>query len=188
MRNRKALVAGVIAGSVALGGLVGALAFAPGLGVAQTDDETEDESSDRWWIGGWCFGDGEGPFAVAADAIGIPHGDLMYAMRGGSTIAEVAESEGVDAAVVIDALVASWREKLDAAVDDGYYSQAVADQIAEGFEERATDLVNGELAIGHHGAPGFGFGRGPWEGHHGEGHGPWGGADPEDEAEATVGS
>lgn len=159
MRTKKGLVAGVVAGAVAVGAVVGALMFAPGLGIAQTDDATRGTVGDRI---GWCFGDGHGPLAVAAEAIGIPRGDLLYAMRGGSTIAEVASSEGVEVRVVIDALVASMQERLDVAVREGFFSQDVADEIAAGFEERATSLVNDAFP----GFPGFhrgpGFGRGPW--------------------------
>lgn len=176
MKTRKTLMAGVVAGSVALGGLLGAVAFAPDLGIAQSGDDTDEVAGA---VG--CLGAGEGPFAVAADAIGIPHGDLLYRIRQGSTIAEVAEAEGVDAQVVIDAVVASMQGRLDAAVEEGIFSQEVADEIAAGFEDRATAIVNGELPFpGFHGRPELGLGRGP-----GFGHGPWG-TPRGDEAEAEA--
>ena len=177
MRARKALIGGIVAGSVALGAAAGAAAFVPGLGLAQTDDGTEDAGGGQAAFARWCFGYGEGPFALVADAIGIPHGDLMYAMRQGSTIAEVAGSEGIDVQVVIDALVASMQDELDVAVEEGFFSQDVADEIAAGFDERATDIVNGRVAPRIGGGPGFGFGHGPWGG-----QGPWGEASPEAQA------
>lgn len=179
MKTRKGLMAGIVAGSVALGAVLGAVAFAPGLGIAQTDEGTEETIAGGDGVERWCFGDGEGPIAAAADAIGIPHGDLLYAMYRGSTIAEVAESEGVDVQVVIDAIVASMQERLDAAVANGFLSREVADEIAAGFEDKTTAIVNGEHPFpGFHGRPGFGFGHGPWSG------GPW--SDPSAGAEADA--
>lgn len=63
---------------------------------------------------------------AVAEALGMTGGELRAALVGGSTIAEVAEAEGVDVQVVIDALVAEG-------VDAG----------------RAEALVNGELRRGH---------------------------------------
>ena len=179
---RKALTVGLVVASVGIGGLIGAVAFAPGSGTAQTDHAEAAEGSSEVW----CFGDGEGPIAAAADAIGIPPGDLLYAMRDGSTIADVAESEGVDPQEVVDAIVAWMQERLDAAVESGFFSREVADQISTGFADRAEGIVNGRLPfpgiLGRNGfghGPAFGLGRapglgsGPW-GHGPWGHGPWG--------------
>jgi hypothetical protein len=166
MAERKWLATGLVAGSIGLGALVGASLFAPGFGVAQTGS-TEDSSTAEATVAtdGWCFGDGEGPVAVAAEAIGIPPGDLLYAMRDGSTIAEVAEAEGVNVQTVVDALVASMQERLDAAVEDGFISQELADELSTGLEDRATAIVNGAFPFFHGGPMG---GHGPW------GAGPWG--------------
>ena len=174
MARRKWLTTGLVAGSIGLGALLGAAAFAPGLGLAQTDEETGSGSSETV-VGGWCFGDGEGPFAVAAEAIGIPTGDLLYAIRDGATIAEVAEAEGVNERTVIDALVASMQDKLDTAVGEGFISQELADELSGELEDRATSIVNGDVPFFHGGPMG--------------GHGPWGGGPFGDEgasdAEAT---
>jgi len=165
MAKRKWLTTGLVAGSVGLGALVGAAAFAPGLGIAQTDGQA-DTSLTKTALDGWCFGDGEGPIAVAAEAIGIPTGDLLYAMRDGSTIAEVAEAEGVNVQVVTDALVASMQDKLDAAVEEGFFSQELADELSGGLEGRATDIVTGAFPFFHGGPMGGhgAWGGGPFEG------------------------
>jgi hypothetical protein len=155
MARRRWIKAGLVAGAVGLGAVLGAVAFAPGLGIAQTETGSDTEQSVD---AGWCIGFGEGPFAVAAEAIGIPHGDLLYAIREGSTIAEVAESEDVDTQVVIDALVASMQERLDTAVEDGFLSQELADELSAALEDRATSIVNGDY-------PAFpGFHHGPFGG------------------------
>lgn len=157
MARRSMLTAALVAGAVGLGAALGAVAFTPSLGLAQT--ETGSDTEETVDADGWCIGFGEGPFAVAAEAIGIPHGDLLYAIREGSTIAEVAEAEGVETRVVIDALVASMQERLDTAVQDGFISQELADELSAGLQERATNIVNGDYPAfpgfhrGHFGGP-----------------------------------
>jgi len=162
MPKRKWLTTGIVAGSVGLGAVLGAAAFAPGLGLAQSAGQADTGVGEAVAGDGWCFADGEDPISVAADAIGIPPGDLLYAMRDGKTIAEVADAEGVDEQVVIDALIASMQDGLAAAVDEGFISQDLADRLSTGLEERATSIVNGDLPF-MHGGPMMG------------GHGPWGG-------------
>jgi hypothetical protein len=139
MARRKLL----IYGAVAMGGLVGALAFVPSLGFAQADDESPAPVAT---FGQWCAEDRGGPFAVAAEAIGIPEGDLHYAMGEGKTIADVARDNDVDI-VVVDAIVATMRERLDTAVDNGFYSQDVADEIGGNFEDQVRAIVNGEFPM-----------------------------------------
>ncbi|HEX6231165.1 MAG TPA: hypothetical protein VF029_05590 [Actinomycetota bacterium] len=174
MRHRKALTVGIVAGAVALGGVIGALAFAPVVGSAQ---ESGDQVS---WPDERCSGFGEGPVAVAAEAIGIAPRDLLEALTEGRTIAQVAEANGVNVSAVVDAIVESVEERLAEAVDEGWLTQAEADEKGADLEERVTDLVNGDLSSLHRGPGlGLGFGRGPGFrfGHgHGLGHGPWGGA------------
>ena len=166
MARGKWLTTGIVAGSVGLGAVLGASAFAPGLGLAQSAAETDASSNEAGPGDGWCFADGEDPVSVAADAIGIPPGDLLHAMRDGSTIAEVADVEGVDEQVVIDALIASMQDGLAEAVDDGFLSQELADRLSTGLEERATDVVNGDLPFLHGGPMHGGPMHGPM---------PWGG-------------
>ena len=56
---------------------------------------------------------------MAATAIGITQDELKTALEGGQTIAAVAQSKGKDPQVVIDALVASAKTRLDAEVASG---------------------------------------------------------------------
>jgi transposase-like protein len=72
---------------------------------------------------------------AAAEAIGIEEDALRDALRDGQTIAEVAEANGVDAQVVIDAMVAAAQERIDEAIAD------VDERVAE-LTERITELVN----------------------------------------------
>jgi uncharacterized protein YidB (DUF937 family) len=83
--------------------------------------------------------------STVADALGISEDDLRTALGNGQTLAEVAESEGVDVQAVIDAIVAAHEEHLAAAVANGRLTQDEADELLADAEERATAIVNGEV-------------------------------------------
>jgi uncharacterized protein (DUF433 family) len=156
-------MAGVVAGSVGVGALLGAVLFSPSVGFAASDTDTDAGSHVEQVCEGVL---GAGPIEVAAETIGIEPSELLAELRDGSTIAEVAEAHGVDPQAVIDAIVAEQRERLDRAVEDGLLTQDEADERAADLEERATDLVNGALDMPM-------WGRGPLIGHPGM----WGFAD-----------
>lgn len=84
---------------------------------------------------------GEGVDA-AATALGITAEELRTALRSGSTIAQVAESEGVELQTVIDAMVAEVSEKLDEAVADGRLTREQADERLQRATEHIGDRVN----------------------------------------------
>ena len=111
----------------------------------------------------WGFADG--PIAAAADAIGIGPAELLAEIRDGRTIADVAADHGVEVSAVVEAVVGSMRDRLDAAVDNGWLTRAEADEIAADLEEQATAIVNGEhglFPMPGPGWPGGGmFGDGP---------------------------
>jgi transposase-like protein len=153
MTKPKLLTVGLVAGSMALGALLGAIVLSPGLGFAATETEDGDGMVEVC-VGALVVP----PIEVAADAIGIEADDLVAALRDGQTIAEVAEANGVEPSVVVDAIVAAQRERLTAAVEEGTLTQEEADELAATLEEQATDLVNGEAELP------------PWDGH----QGPWG--------------
>ena len=91
--------------------------------------------------------------AAAATAIGVTEDELRTALRDGQSIAQVAQSKGVDVQKVIDAIVADARTRLDAKVRDGDLTQARADEKLENLEQRVTDSVNRTGGLRH--------GRGP---------------------------
>ena len=82
---------------------------------------------------------------VLADVLGIEQDELREALRSGQSIADVAEANGVDVQVVIDALVAEANTKIDQAVADGRIDEAEADAKRADLEQRITDRVNGEF-------------------------------------------
>lgn len=83
-------------------------------------------------------------FETVAEIIGIEVDALAEALRDGSTLAEVAEANGVSTQALVDALVAEAQDHLSQAVADGKLTQEQADEISETLVERITARVNGE--------------------------------------------
>lgn len=162
MDKRRLVMTGVVAGSVGVGSLIGAIAFAPGVGLAASDTDTGDRALSI------CAG-AAGSLDAAAEAIGISTSELLSALRDGRTISEVAQAHDVPVTEVVEAIVASEQDRLDALVEDGRLTQGQADELAADLVERVTDLVNGDLAPfplvrrpGSAGLPGVIGDRGPW--------------------------
>ena len=163
MDRRTLVMAGVVTGSITLGGLVGAAVFAPGVGLAASDTETGQE------VVAVCAGVlGADVISTAAESIGIEPSALVQALRDGQTIAEVAQGNGVEASTVVDAIVAAGQARLDQAVQDGLLTRDEADERSADLVGHATDLVNGDLPlpfrgraplVGHPGL--WGFADGP---------------------------
>ena len=86
-----------------------------------------------------------GMVRAAAEVIGIEPSELGEALREGRSIAEVAEENGVDPAVVVVDLVAGAQERLDRAVEEGKITEEEAAQRAEDLAERVEAFVNGEM-------------------------------------------
>ncbi len=90
-----------------------------------------------------------GPEAMA-EALGMDPSELRDAVRGGQTIAEIAEAQGVDIDAVIADLVAQAEARV-AELDNPQVSERFD---PERLTERLTALVNGEIpprAPGHRG-------------------------------------
>jgi hypothetical protein len=85
---------------------------------------------------------------AAAEAIGIESEELRSALRGGSTIGEVAEANDVDVQTVIDALVADAEAALDEAVANGRLTEDRATSIKANLPDRIEAMVNGEGRFG----------------------------------------
>lgn len=78
---------------------------------------------------------------AAAEALGLSDDELREQLRGGSSLAEVAEAQGVDVQVVIDALVAELSERLAERVESGDLTQEEADEKLAEATERITERV-----------------------------------------------
>ena len=79
---------------------------------------------------------------VAAQALGMTADELQTALKGGQTLAQVAESKGVNVQVVVDALVASATNHINEEVASGELTQAEADEKLANVTERVTERVN----------------------------------------------
>ncbi len=102
--------------------------------------------------------------ATAAKTIGISEADLKTALRNGQSLAQVAESKGVDPAKVITVLVEEAKAKLAEEVKAGRITQAQADERSADLQARVTEHVNrtGGPGKGGRGKDGPGRkGRGP---------------------------
>lgn len=85
---------------------------------------------------------------VVAGLLGIDTETLRDELMAGSSIADIAEANGVDVQTVIDALVDEAAGHLDLAVEDGRLTEdEAADKLAE-VTERITARVNGEGPLG----------------------------------------
>jgi hypothetical protein len=111
-------------------------------------------------------GRGFGKLDAAAKVLGMTVDELRTALDGGKSLAAVAKDKGVDAAKVVDALVAELKAHLDEHVASGKNSQAEADQMLADARTRLEAFVNGTAPAG---GPGFGGGPG-----HGGRRGPGG--------------
>jgi hypothetical protein len=100
--------------------------------------------------------------AAAAGAIGVSEDELRTALRSGQSIAQVAQSKGVDVQKVIDAVVADARTRLAEKVQAGDLTQAQADEIKQRRSESGLVLGGGPggHGPGRHGPGGPGGGPG----------------------------
>ena len=94
-----------------------------------------------------------------AEILGLEGSEMREALRNGSSIAELAEAQGIDSADVVDAIVARAEERLDAAVENGRIDDTQAAEMLTQAAERAEGLVNGEIEFGGRRGHHRGFGR-----------------------------
>ena len=156
--KRKLVV--VTAGAFVLAGTGTAVAAATGHGHAV-----------RGVTAGLGFGrHGGGPsdeLSAAATYLGVTADALKTDLQSGKTLAQVADAtSGKSAAGLIDALVASEKTELDAAVSAGKLTAAQEQTLLANVQQRVTDRVNGTRPSFPGPGQGFGFGRGGAR-HHG---------------------
>ncbi|MCZ7542304.1 MAG: hypothetical protein M5R40_01620 [Anaerolineae bacterium] len=97
-------------------------------------------------------------YEAAADAIGIDVEALLEVLDDGQTIAEVAEANDVDPEAVVDALAADMEAEIDQAVEEGLFSEDVADAMRARAQAWAEQFVmEGAGWMGFHMGPGAGF-------------------------------
>ncbi|HVP75052.1 MAG TPA: hypothetical protein VMS63_03440 [Gaiellaceae bacterium] len=172
--KRKLVLATV--GALLLAGAGSAVAASRGHGHARTGTA----SVVRWTsaVRGFGFGFGRaGDLSAAATYLGITTDALKTDLQSGKTLAQVADAtSGKSAAGLIQALVASGKSKLDAAVSAGKLTSDQEQTLLASLQQRVTDLVNGTRPSFPGPGRGFGFGFGHRGGHRGWSGGPSGGS------------
>ncbi|MHB8626760.1 MAG: hypothetical protein ACYDBJ_04830 [Aggregatilineales bacterium] len=125
-------------------------------------------------------------FVVASKAIGISCADMVKAMEGGQSIAQVTTGKNVQAQTVIDALVSAEKAAIAQDVQEGLLSQAEADGRLANVTNRVGALVYnaGLRERGPFGQGGFPGGRPPRGGNDNGPQGPNNGPAPQTPAPA----
>ena len=100
---------------------------------------------------------GVGPDA-AASYLGISTDELRTELRSGKTLAQIATARGKTADGLVDALVASAKQKLDQAVKDGRLSSDQEQTVLGRLRTAIQAMVNGTMPAPGMGPGGFGFG------------------------------
>lgn len=102
-----------------------------------------------------------GALETAATTIGISEDELVEGIKGGKTVAQVAQDKGVDPQAVIDALVTRANAKIDERAADGSIPPDKVEAAKQKAVEFATSFVNETRPKPGVGNPGHGWGRGP---------------------------
>ncbi len=107
-------------------------------------------------IGGHEGHRGGGPgLSAGATALGMTEDELRTALEpDGTTLADVAEEQGVPVETLVDALGAAEQDRVAAAVENGRLTQEQADERLADLEARVVERVNSER-------PADGPGHGP---------------------------
>lgn len=112
-------------------------------GLQTVDEPVEPAAQDAQGTDDAERGRGCGNGEAVAEALGLTADEVGAARAAGSTIADLAAAQGVDADVVIQALVDAKAERLDEKVAAGELTAEEAAQRLANAEQRATDRVNG---------------------------------------------
>ena len=87
--------------------------------------------------GGGCGGN-----EAVADVLGLTTDELHEAREAGSSLADVAASQGVAVDAVVQAIIDDKTERLDERLASGEITQAEAEERIADIEARATEKVN----------------------------------------------
>jgi len=143
-----------------------------GTALAQDDGMDDATAPDTGCWPGRMFGRSRGPsdgagMEAIAEALGMTAEELSTQLWGGKTLAELAETAGLDLQALRDAATAAqmeaMRESIQQAVEDGNMSQAQADWLLEGLDNgywgaHSLGGFGGRGGRGHFGGRGS-FGR-----------------------------
>jgi ribosomal protein S20 len=138
LRASRVVAATAVVAALAGGGVVGQSFAVSAVAGAQTGNDQRPG--------------GHGPnLDAAAQALNLSADDLRSKLEdGNTTIAQVAQAQGVDVQKVIDAMVADATAHIDQAVQDGKLTADQATQRKSNLQDRITKLVNEGKPKGDH--------------------------------------
>lgn len=90
---------------------------------------------------------------AAADYLGLTAAQLRSELESGKSLAQIAQAHGKSVSGLVDALVATAKERIDAAVAAGRLTRSQGDEMLNRLRERIESRVN---ATGSHAVPHFG--------------------------------
>jgi hypothetical protein len=141
-----------IKGLIALAGIVIALVVGGifATGTFAQDDETPpapgEQRPERPPHGGPCEGGprgGPSPLLdAAAETLGLTVEELVDALDDNTSIADVASAQGIDAAEIVNAVLARAEERMQQAVENGRLTQEEADERLAQLREKVTERIN----------------------------------------------
>ena len=79
---------------------------------------------------------------ATSEATELTNQEVVEAVKGGQSLAQVAAANGSSGDAVVQAVAAKAKERLDRQVQAGHLSQARADELLRRLTEKATTLVN----------------------------------------------
>ena len=137
LTERASSIRGALAGLVTDGSLT----------QAQADEVATTLAEDRReGRGGHHGGPGRFDGTAAAKALGITHDQLRTRVQAGETLGQIADAEDVARPELVQALVASEKQRLAEQVTDGRLTQAEADERTATLTGRVTALLDRPLA------------------------------------------
>jgi uncharacterized protein YidB (DUF937 family) len=139
LRASRVVAATAVAAALAGGGVLGQSFAVTAVAGAQTGNDQRPG--------------GHGPkLDAAAKALNLSADDLRSKLKdGNTTIAQVAQAQGVDLQTVIDAMVADATAHIDQAVQNGKLTADQANQRKSNLQDRITKLVKEAKPKGEHG-------------------------------------
>jgi hypothetical protein len=90
---------------------------------------------------------------AAAEALGMTPQALWTELQTGKSLAVIAEAKGIDSDELTESIVESIEADLQQAVTNGRLTQAQADRLSEGLEDRIAQMIEREGFRGPGGGP-----------------------------------
>jgi hypothetical protein len=84
---------------------------------------------------------------AAAEALGMTPQTLWTEIQTGKSLADIAEAKGTDSDELTESIVESIEADLQQAVTNGRLTQAQADRLTEGLEDRIAQMIERERAF-----------------------------------------